>query len=548
MDFLNKAFAQLNELFRSMTPGARITTGLLLVLVVVSLAFLFNGGVAGPDVYLMHGHPFPGTELSKALAAIGQAGLNDYEVEGNLIRIPRGKQAAYIAALADGDALPTGFGDFLLRTIKDTGPFTTSEERDELMKVAKQQVLADTIHKMNGIEAATVLFDTQSRRGLRGEALSTAMVSVEPAGSLPLDDERVRAIRNLVAGSIAGLSPRQVTVVDRSTGKSWSGDSADGASGTEDPYFTRMRAYQDQYRREILDQLAYVPGATVSVNVELDKQRIRREADVKVDPKAVATSIRENTMSSVTESAGPAGRPGFAAQGPNRPAGVGGGAAAPATRSQDESSDTETENVVSHTSGQSEIIGLTPNRVTVSIGVPSGYLEQIWHRQNPTPEGEDRKQPTDADLALIFQEESVRIRSAVTNVVPHDETMPAEQMVAVNRFTSLPAPLLPTRTFTENAVAWLSNYWTTVGTFGLACFGLLMLRSMVRPRTTAEPVPAEINLPSPSAEDVSTKSPAPGAKRRLETGPSLRDELGEMIRENPDAAANILRSWIGTPN
>jgi len=548
MDFLNKAFAQLNELFRSMTPGARITTGLLLVLVVVSLAFLFNGGVAGPDVYLMHGHPFPGTELSKALAAIGQAGLNDYEVEGNLIRIPRGKQAAYIAALADGDALPTGFGDFLLKTIKDTGPFTTSEQRDELMKVAKQQVLADTIHKMDGIEAATVLFDTQARRGLRGEALSTAMVSVEPSGSQSLDDERVRAIRNLVAGSIAGLSPRQVTVVDRSTGKSWSGDSADGASGTEDPYFTRMRAYQDQYRREILDQLAYVPGATVSVNVELDKQRIRREADVKVDPKAVATSVRENTMSSITETAGPAGRPGFAAQGPNRPAGVGGGAAAPTTRSQDESSDTETENVVSHTSGQSEIIGLTPNKVTVSIGVPSSYLEQIWHRQNPTPEGEERKQPADADLALIFQEESVRIRSAVTNVVPHDDTMPSEQMVAVNRFTSFPAPLLPTQTFTDSALAWLSNYWTTVGTFGLACFGLLMLRSMVRPGTTAEPVPAEINLPTPGAEEASSKSPAPAAKRRLESGPSMRDELGEMIRENPDAAANILRSWIGTPN
>lgn len=548
MDFLNKAFAQLSELFRSMTPGARITAGLLLVLVVASLAFLFNGSVAGPDVYLMHGHPFPNNELSKALAAIGRAGLNDYEVEGNLIRIPRGKQAAYIAALADGDALPTGFGDFLLKTIKDTGPFTTSEQRDELMKAAKQQVLADTIHKMSGIEGATVLFDTQARQGLRGERLSTAMVSVQPAGSAPLDDERVRAIRNLVAGSIAGLNPRQVTVVDRSSGKSWSGDSVDGASGTEDPYFTRMRAYQDQYRREILDQLAYVPGATVSVNVELDRQRSRREADVKVDPKTVATSVRENTTSSVSESAGPAGRPGFAAQGPNRPAGLAGGAAAsPAVRTQDESSDTETENVVSHTSGQTEIIGLTPKKVTVSIGVPSGYLEQIWHRQNPTPEGEERKTPTEADLATIFQEEAVRIRSAVTNVVPHDETTVPEQMVAVNRFTSLPEPLLPEPALTDKALAWVSDYWTTAGTFGLACFSLLMLRSIVRSGPSSEPMPSEVSLPTHD-EVEAPKAPAPVVKRRLETGPSLRDELGEMVRENPDAAANILRSWIGTPN
>ncbi len=42
MDFINKAFAQLADLSRSMTPGARITSVLLLVLVVVSLAYLFT--------------------------------------------------------------------------------------------------------------------------------------------------------------------------------------------------------------------------------------------------------------------------------------------------------------------------------------------------------------------------------------------------------------------------------------------------------------------------------------------------------------------------
>ena len=42
MDFLNKAFAQLSDLFRSMTPAARITAGLLLAVVVVSLVYLFR--------------------------------------------------------------------------------------------------------------------------------------------------------------------------------------------------------------------------------------------------------------------------------------------------------------------------------------------------------------------------------------------------------------------------------------------------------------------------------------------------------------------------
>ena len=48
MDFLNKAFTQFNDLFRSMSPGGRITAGLLLVVAVVSVGYLFQGKSAAP--------------------------------------------------------------------------------------------------------------------------------------------------------------------------------------------------------------------------------------------------------------------------------------------------------------------------------------------------------------------------------------------------------------------------------------------------------------------------------------------------------------------
>ena len=55
MDFLNKAFAQFSDLFRSMTPGGRITAGLLLVVAVVSVGYLFQHQVSGGDDYLFGG-------------------------------------------------------------------------------------------------------------------------------------------------------------------------------------------------------------------------------------------------------------------------------------------------------------------------------------------------------------------------------------------------------------------------------------------------------------------------------------------------------------
>ena len=97
MDFLNKAYAQLAELLKSLTPAARITAGLLLATVVISLVYLFQYHTSAPDAYLMGGEPFSASQLPNMEAAFAKAGLNSYEIEGNRVRVPRGQQSIYMA-------------------------------------------------------------------------------------------------------------------------------------------------------------------------------------------------------------------------------------------------------------------------------------------------------------------------------------------------------------------------------------------------------------------------------------------------------------------
>ena len=92
MDFVNKAYAQAAELFRSMSPGTRIAAGLLLAVIVVSLVYLFQYQVAGGDEYLLDGRPFSASELTAIEAAFAKAGLGKSAVVGNRIRIPRGQK------------------------------------------------------------------------------------------------------------------------------------------------------------------------------------------------------------------------------------------------------------------------------------------------------------------------------------------------------------------------------------------------------------------------------------------------------------------------
>src|SRR4051794_3952316 len=110
MDFLNKAFAQFSDVFRSMSPGSRITSGLLLIVAVASVGYLFQHQVTGGDEYLFGGESIPTATLQKMEEAFGKAGLNGFSIDGGRVKVPLAQRAAYLAALADAKALPPNPG------------------------------------------------------------------------------------------------------------------------------------------------------------------------------------------------------------------------------------------------------------------------------------------------------------------------------------------------------------------------------------------------------------------------------------------------------
>ena len=87
-------------------------------------------------------------------AAFGKAGLNEYEFEGNRIKVPRGKQADYMAALADAGALPHNFLDSLKKSLERRWPVCRSSQARRNGEVGLQDELSKIISKMNGIEYA----------------------------------------------------------------------------------------------------------------------------------------------------------------------------------------------------------------------------------------------------------------------------------------------------------------------------------------------------------------------------------------------------------
>ena len=315
MDFINKALAQLGELFRSMTPAARITAGMLLVVIVISVTYLFNHQFSSGDAYLFGGEAVSASEIGPMQAAFGKANLNDAEFDGNRIRVPRGKQAAYMAALAEAGALPHNFGDVMKRML-DTSNFMVSKaKQQEMTKLALQVELTNIICKMRGIESASVVYDVQNQTGLNTQKTISASVQVKPQGNLALSGEQVKMIRYTVSGALAGLAPESVSVIDLNGRAYPGGPAGSNPDASDDPYLSRKTQYEQQFTESIANMLSFVKGAVVTVNVELHPEIDDVENTTRIDPKAVPIDVSENNQSLNSSSAPTGGRPGLGGQG-----------------------------------------------------------------------------------------------------------------------------------------------------------------------------------------------------------------------------------------
>jgi flagellar M-ring protein FliF len=554
MDFVNQAYAQLLELLRSMSAGTRAATVLLVVVVGVSLAYLVRYQVTGGDEYLLGGRPFSPSELTAIEAAFAKAGLGKSQVVGSQIRIPRGQKDAYLAAMADASALPADFHTYLDEAVQADSPFVSAKSLEMRHRQAKQKSLALTIGRMKGIESATVQFDEEVKRGLTQQKHKTAMVAVQTTTG-QLDEEQIKSIRNVVASAYAGLDRRNITITDLN-GVTYGGAvGPDGLPEDESLYASYKLRYERQFQSKIQSHLAYIPGVIVSVNAELNPEMQRNQSTVKYDPKPVTVNINESSKEAINHSPQIQGRPGAQTNGVgNLPVNIQ-QAAASGGESQTTETRSDIQNVPGHDTTLTAFAPLIPRKITASIDIPASYYVEIWRKRNPQPTDQPPKQPDPAEVATIETETKKRLQETVRNLLPDfDKGTNPYPHVVVETYTDLPraAPLPPT--LASTMTTWLAENWQTLAVIGVGLMSLLMLRSMIRsPAKAAGPAPAAASQPAPvrlAVHEAPTAEVDPEPVRVLKThfsmtGPDLKAELREIVKENPDAAATILRSWIG---
>jgi flagellar M-ring protein FliF len=216
---------------------------------------------------------------------------------------------------------------------------------------------------------------------------------------------------------------------------------------------------------------------------------------------------------------------------------------------------TDNANIPGHDTTLVQRAPLLPKKVTASIDIPASYYSEIWRKRNPGTPDKPAKEPDPAELATIETETKNRIKETVRNLLPDvDKGTNPYPHIVVETYTDLPSAPKTPPSLAATTGTWLADNWQTLAVVGVGLMSLLMLRSMVRSPSgatgagaahSASPSQPRLAATEGSNEDEEPE-PTRVLKGRFRTmGPDLKVELQEIVKENPDAAAAILRSWIG---
>ena len=170
--------------------------------------------------------------------------------------------------------------------------------------------------------------------------------------------------------------------------------------------------------------------------------------------------------------------------------------------------------------------------------------------------------PTDADLTPIKSEIEANIKAAVAGIPAGiREVDDREPYVQIYSYTDLPLPEIPEPSMAETATSWLAESWSTLALLGVVLLSLGMVFSWVRSQKPGEndarfadgfglEVPDltdELVLGEDGEAIGPDGQPVEGRRKpALDlTGGEMKEDLSTLIRENPDAAVNLLKAWIG---
>jgi len=257
--------------FKAFTPGQKAVT-IAAILALVIGAYFFATWASKPSYSILFNN-LSTKDASAIVQSLEKSGAA-YELSNNgqTILVPK-DQVDNLRLSLSSEGLPgdaeTGYA------LLDQQGITTSDFMQHVdYQRAMEGELASTIKSIDGVEAATVhLVMPQKDVFADDQNQTTASVLVASNPSTPLTNQQVQAIVHLVAASVEGLDPTQVTVAGADGRILSAGGGAAVASGGDSGSDSQTVSFQNRLNTSLQNMLDSVVGpghSAVATTAQLD--------------------------------------------------------------------------------------------------------------------------------------------------------------------------------------------------------------------------------------------------------------------------------------
>jgi flagellar M-ring protein FliF len=251
---------------------------LILVALAATLSFMVGFFLWGQKPSLVPLYTNLGPKESAAVVEALRAAKKNYQLSADGAILVDPAQLPAVRMLLAGEGLPSGNGVGLEMLDKDQSLGTSQFVEQARYQHAIEIELARSIETIQGVSAARVHLATPKQSVfVREQQKPTASVVVELSPGQSLTADQVRAIVHLVASSVAGMKPENVSVIDqRGELLSQNSDDASGMGLTDKQFAYRQRV-ERAYARQIEALLTPIVGANqvraqVSANIDFSRQ------------------------------------------------------------------------------------------------------------------------------------------------------------------------------------------------------------------------------------------------------------------------------------
>lgn len=597
MDQIRRILSNIQGMAKRLTSTQKLLIASLVVMMGMAM-FLVSQYAGSPQLVDL----IPGgssEDQQKATAFLEERGIPYTVKTDGKVALTADRRYVALAQMAKAQALPSDKKLVWENLASQQNWLMPKSQLDQLSNIALCNELATVIRNFPGINEASVFVSAPEPKGI-GQSFRkpVAQVTVFPAKGQPLDQTTVNALADLVAGSVAGLEMRDVAIIDGTNRRSYRAVSQEDFFASS--YLEQAAKVEQRVQEKLSDGLRFIQDVIVSVNAIVDgaRRESKTTSYMNKGEGTVSLPAEESATTSTARSATGTAEPGVGSN-VGMALNQGGGSG---QTTNDETTTSRFDNKVGERHVVQQDARGRPTKINVTVSVPREYVASIVRQKKGAAGGgggggggggdagggAGNAEPTDQEILAEWEGAAgvkAKIEEMVAPLVETDGaggaggtggagaaggalvagTVRAFLIPVATVGMGMPGGGAPSRSGAGGGLggSGLGNLvdsgWVrpvALGGLALASVGMMVL--MVRKAGKAGPMPTAeelVGVPptlEPGSDVVGEADEGDTAMLGIEVDDNslktskMLDEVGTLVKTNPQAAVRVFNRWLST--